>query len=176
MSTDVYHPSRSRAVLPIVVGLALATGCASSRPAPPAAPEPPQPTSAEDVLVEGNDVAEPVLRDAVEERVGVPENGPAQVEKTWTWRPRPGTSYVVWSTCRGEGDTRACALSVGVASVGKVDVRAHAATAWSIPEVAVDGGPGTLRLAGDDDRGKWRQTLEARGDGTVTFGPRTHSE
>lgn len=164
---------RRRAALVILCGLATA---ACSSPKPPEAPAPPKPTSAEDVLVIGNDVAQPVLRDAVEERVGVPEMGPAEVERVWTWRPRPGTSYVVWSTCRGEGDARACTLSVGVASVGKVDVRAHAATAWSIPSVAVDGGPGTLRLAGDDDHGKWTQTLDARPDGSIGFGPRTYPE
>ncbi len=129
-------------------------------------------------FAEGTVIPDPVLRDAVEERVGIPDMGPAEVTRRWTWTPRRGTSYALWATCRGIGDIRNCGLTLARPSsdpAGHVDVAGHVATGAGAVKVEMMA-PGKLRVFGDDAKGAFVQMIELHEDGTVGIGTRKYDD
>lgn len=140
----------------------------------PAARETPPASEPSAVLDEGSRVPDALLRDAMEDRVGLPDMGEANVVQSWTWHPRAALSYVVWVTCRGEGDARMCALAVAPSANGFVTVRAHAAIG-SAPARSISADEGSLRIFGDDANGPWTQSLNVIANDAVALGERSYA-
>src|SRR5206468_3869332 len=136
-----------------------------------AAPEPvaKAPERAAAVLEQGSQVPESMLRDAMEERVGMPEMGSALVVQSWTWHPRGAMSYVVWVTCRGEGEGRLCAMAAAPTNGGFVTVRAEASLGTS-PASAISADAESLRVFVDDAHGGWTQSLSVIGQSSIAIG------
>jgi hypothetical protein len=118
------------------------------------------------------------LRQSVEARVGIPDLGPARVERVWQWNVGEAQPVVVWVTCRGSGDTRACAVAAGRIGGGNVQVLGVEAAGWSVPQLSETADRRELLIAGDDGRGAWRQQLRyaPEGGGAVAFGRRMYAD
>jgi hypothetical protein len=111
-----------------------------------------------------------VLRAAVEAQVGSASQGAARVERVVRWRPRAAQPLVVWVTCRGSGDGRACVLSVGRITPAGVSVLGNEPVGWTVPSLSEMTADEVL-ISGNDGRGTWREQLrflDERGGG-VTF-------
>lgn len=126
-------------------------------------------------------VSHDVLQAAIEHRVGIPELGPARVERSWRWNVGHGDPLLVWVTCRGGGDTRACAVTVGRAVDGNVQVLANEPAGWSVPVISETADRNELVVTGEDGRGTWRQTVRYRthpegGHETIAFSRRQYSD
>jgi hypothetical protein len=126
----------------------------------------------------GPGVADDVLRAAVDARApqGTP---PSQLRGVWRWRPEPERELLVWITCRGDGESRACAVSVGEPR-GATAVRLLSTelVGWSVPRVGEAAVRWEVWIEGYDGRGAWQQALRFLADngGTIAIGRRRYQD
>jgi hypothetical protein len=84
---------------------------------------------------------------------------------------------VVWLTCRGNGDARACVLSAGRLRDGRATVVGWQNVGWSQAVVGDTANPSELVIEGDDGHGTWRQALRYEQEGaSVHFDRRYYAD
>jgi hypothetical protein len=123
-------------------------------------------------------VSNDALRAAIEGSVGVPSLGAARVERAYRWHPTRSETVLVWITCRGAGDSRACVAAAGRVRAGRVVVMVAQPVGWSVPQIGETANPGELVVSGDDGRGTWRQAVRYETDhgGAVFFERKLYSD
>lgn len=100
---------------------------------------------------------------------------PAELTGVWRWMaPHRTSAVLVWSVCKGAGDTRSCVVFAGD-EAAKIDIALECPAGWSPPSIESAADPEELVIAGEDGRSAWTRAISQR-DGRWACGEQKRPE